>query len=158
VPISFNIDWIMLVSRLFPLGLVLAISLFFAACQEDTTDKNKAYLSGRWELYKGLRNKKPTETLAGIYFEFNSNGMMKTNLPVGPEGQVPFELSKNTILQKSNKPVQYEIRQICDTTMLLTLETRGMPFELYLRKAQERKDTLPSAVPVLPASDTTVLR
>jgi hypothetical protein len=132
-----------------------AVSILLFACTEDVSEKYRFFLPGRWELYKGFRNKKPTETLTGVYFEFTEQGTMKTNLPLGPEEPVPFELSKNQIQQKGSKPLKYEIRQICDTTMLLSLETRGMPFEFYLRKATRKAaDTTSNLTPVRPAPDS----
>ncbi len=48
-----------------------------------------------------------------------------------------YDLSQSTIQQKSNPPVEYTIRSISDTTLVLSLEMRGMQFELYLRRAKE---------------------
>jgi len=59
---------------------------------------------------------------------------MITNLPVGPEVPVEYELSKSTIYQKSVSPLEYSIRSLSDSSMVLGFELRGMQFELYLTK------------------------
>jgi hypothetical protein len=114
----------------------LLSSLHWLSCIEDG-NKNSTALEGRWDLVKGLRNQQETGTLSGTYFQFGADGKMITNLPVGPEVAMEYDLSQSTIQQKSNPPVEYTIRSISDTTLVLSLEMRGMQFELYLRRAKE---------------------
>jgi len=92
-------------------------------------------LTGRWELFKALRNQKATETLDGTYFTFSDAGKMATNLPVGPEGECDFELSGAQVKQKSAKPLTYNIVELSDSLLTLRIELRGMPFELFMRRA-----------------------
>jgi len=116
--------------------------MVYAGCEEDSTEKVRVGLLGRWELFKGYRNRQQTETLAGIYFEFNGDKTMKTNLPLVPETQVEYELSKNTIYQKGLKPLKYEIKELADSVLVLTMVLRGMPFELHLRKVLPPLDSI----------------
>lgn len=120
----------------------LTIPLVFAGCEEDTTELNRAALQGRWELTKGFRNKQATATLSGIYYEFDPAGKMKTNLPVVQEVFMDYELKRNTLVQKSAKPVNYQIIQLNDSTLVLSTELRGIPFELHLHKMSPPPDTL----------------
>lgn len=75
---------------------------------------------------------------------------MITNLPVGPEQYMPFEVKDNKLTQKSTPAIAYEIRTLNDTALVLGLELRGMQFELHLQKQkplppeQPLPDTLPA--------------
>lgn len=122
-------------ARLF---LFYALILFFqAGCGCNGSDEKPAIsVQGHWELVKGIRNQKETETLQGVYFQFDADGTMMTNLPVGSEVPVEFELKKNEIHQKTPQPIVYFVQSATDSTLVLTMEMRGAQFEMYLRKAQ----------------------
>lgn len=115
--------------------------LLFSSCFDDHKTISQS-IEGRWEIVRGLRNGQETGTLLGTYFRFGADGKMITNLPVGPEAPVEYELGKSTIYQKSVSPIEYSIRSLSDSSMVLGFELRGMQFELYLTKA-ESVETLP---------------
>lgn len=116
-----------------PLLLVISCLLLFNACDDDT-EKTRASILGRWELVAGFRNQKRTETLQGVYFQFDANGKMITNLPVGTEAPTDYDLRQNEILQKGQQPVVYYIKSATDSMLVLTAELRGIPFEFQLQK------------------------
>jgi len=122
----------------------LSAVLLFHAC-EDETKNNSLTLVGRWELVRGFRNQKPTETLAGTYFQFGQDGKMKTNLPVTAEEPTGYEVNRNEIRQKSTPPIRYAIRSLSDSNLVLGLELRGMLFEMHFKRVFESKpgDILP---------------
>ncbi len=128
--------------------------VFFHSCNTNPGIQPHA-LHGRWELQEGFRNQKATETLSGTYFFFEEGNKMKTNLPVGPEMLVPFELESQTIRQKTSPEIKYKILQITDSSLFLGLELRGMQFEFRLRKTKE-EETVPSALPTSPESEAPV--
>jgi hypothetical protein len=110
--------------------------LWLASACNETPKIPPAVIDGRWELLEGMRAQKATETLAGVYFLFDpATGTMETNLPVGAETPTPFERKDNKIIQKSAPPVEYEITGASDSTLNLSFEIRGIPFDLKLRKA-----------------------
>jgi hypothetical protein len=115
---------------------ISVFALFTSSCEEEPKFDAKA-LSGRWELVKGLRNQKETETLSGTYFLFQE-GEMQTNLPVGPEELIDYELDKNIIRQKNTPPVEYTIRELTDSLLILGLELRGMQFEMHFKHPSEQ--------------------
>ncbi|MBK6931446.1 MAG: hypothetical protein IPH12_11495 [Saprospirales bacterium] len=126
------------------------------AC-EDETKNNKLMLAGRWEIVEGYRNQQRTETLAGTYFQFWNDGKMITNLPVGPEEQVEYELRQTHIRQKSTPPVEYQILTLSDTVLVLGLELRGMQFEMrFQRAAVPQAQPEPESLPVQDSSDTSL--
>lgn len=118
-----------------PILLVASCCLLLICCCAEGNEKIQASVNGRWELVKGFRNQKETETLQGVFFEFSAEGRMTTNLPVGAESPIEFELRKNEIHQKSPYPVVYTIQSATDSTLVLAMEMRGVQFELQLKKA-----------------------
>ena len=122
--------------------LAFSCSVFFTSCEEPAPDLGPS-LIGRWEIVKGYRNDKQTETLTGTYFEFDAAGSMVTNLPVGPETKVNYELNKDVIRQECTPPVEYKIQDLNDSTLVLGLELRGMQFTMHFLRAPE----LPPAPP-----------
>jgi hypothetical protein len=109
--------------------------LLVAACGGDQKNDNFT-IEGRWELVKGFRNQKETETLQGVFFHFGGDGKMTTNLPVGADTPTDYSLSKNEIHQKSPQAVVYNIQSASDSTLVLAMEMRGVQFEMQLRKVQ----------------------
>ncbi len=116
--------------------------VLLSACGDDNVG-TQASILGRWELTKGFRNKKETETLSGVYFQFGSDGKMQTNLPLGAEIPTDYELKKNEIHQKSPQAVTYVIQSLTDSTLVLTMEMRGMTFEMQLTKAPPPEEPIP---------------
>jgi hypothetical protein len=104
-----------------------------SGCTDENT-KQQALLTGRWELVRGFRNAKETETLDGTYFRFEGNGKMQTNLPLGANEPVDYTLEKNTIVQNGPMPVKYTIQKLTDSELVLVLELRGMQFEMHLKR------------------------
>lgn len=131
--------------------LFLLVLMCGWACEDDSKF-NATSVEGRWEITRGLRNGHETGTLSGTYFRFGADGKMITNLPVGPEVSVDYEIVKSTIHQKSVTPIEYSIRALSDSAMVLGFELRGMQFEIYL---QRKEVEVPAPeVPVPDAPDT----
>jgi hypothetical protein len=114
--------------------LFLVIGLFWAC--NDASEQAKIQLPGRWQIISALRDGNPTETMNGAVFEFGQDGKMLTNLPIGAEVPMPYTLEKMTITQQSNEPVTYTIAEISDSTLVLQMTLRGIPFELQLRRPE----------------------
>lgn len=123
------------------------LTVFFStqACENDTSATRDAIL-GRWELDKGFRNERETEMLAGVFFLFGDDGKMQTNLPVGAEDPTEFDIKKNEILQKSPQPLTYSIQSVTDSTLVLTMEMRGVSFKLELQRAAEPPEQQPDTL------------
>jgi hypothetical protein len=108
--------------------------LLLTACEDEAAERNKSLIPGRWELVRGIRNGKETQTLEGTFFEFGTDGKMNTNLPVGLGPDNTFELSGKEIKQKGSKTLVYTIQTLSDSTLTLQIELRGTPFELHLKR------------------------
>jgi hypothetical protein len=119
-----------------PSFLFVFFSLLLLASCEGDNEKTRASLLGRWELVKGFRNQKETETLQGVFFQFGADGKMTTNLPVGTSAPTEYELRQNQIVQKSPQEVVYSIRSLTDSSLVLTMEMRGVLFEMQMLRAR----------------------
>jgi hypothetical protein len=104
-----------------------------AANQETEYEKNE--LLGRWELQRGFRNGKETETLTGTYYEFSEEAM-KTNLtPTTMETTYDYSYSDNEIRQKGEIPLVYAVDSLNADFLQLSVTINNFPFRLELRKA-----------------------
>jgi hypothetical protein len=122
--------------RFSALLLSVAALMTLSAC-DDPTDKNRTALVGHWELTKALRNQRETGLLADIFFDFDPDGKMLTNLPVAPEPlPVAYEVMGEELVQKLPQPITYHIQSLNDSVLVLSLEMRSIPFELQLRKTE----------------------
>lgn len=129
----------------------LSLALVLHSCTEPSG--SQATLEGRWELTQATRNQTATEILNGTYFQFNANGTMETNLPVGVPAPTPYELVKNEIRQKSKPPVKYLIKTLSDSTLEIVLEMRGVAFDMQLRKVNGNEPP-PEQTPVASPADS----
>jgi hypothetical protein len=120
---------------------------FVQGCNNED-EQIRGMLSGRWELARAFRNEKATETLSGTYFVFTDEGKMETNLPVGADAPVPFDLKNKVIEQQTPQAIRYCIKELSASSMVLSLELRGINFEMYLKRA---------ATPTTPAEEKAVL-
>lgn len=129
----------------------LSICPSFLSCNGggESSHPTSAALTGRWELTRAYRNQKPTETLAGTYFDFLPDGNMQTNLPVGAESPTPFSLEKEILHQKSQPPLQYTVAELTDSTLKLSTQLRGFQFDLHFIKQLN-----PPPVDTVPAQDS----
>ncbi len=118
-------------------------SLLIWSCDyaEKKPEIAAANLQGRWELTRGFRNQRETQTLTGTYFLFSADGKLTTNLPIGIEAPLPYEISQSTIRHQTSPTTTYEVLQHTDSTLVLSLSLRGLPFELHLRRTTA--DTVP---------------
>lgn len=113
------------------------LTLSLLACDGEKTGSSRATLTGRWEVAKASRNTKPTQTLQGTYFDFGPDGKMSTNLPTLGGENVDYEVDKKEIHQKAPQPLTYIIKELTDSSLVLTMEIRAMQFEMHLRRAAE---------------------
>lgn len=124
-------------------SLFLCILATNTGCEDEKT-KQQALLTGRWELVRGFRNAKETETLDGTYFRFEENGKMQTNLPLGANEQaVDFTLDKNEIIQSGPMPIKYTVQKLTETELILVLELRGMQFEMHMNRTSKDGSAVP---------------
>lgn len=122
--------------------MILLCTLFLERCKTEPKGPAIQNVQGFWEVISAERNNRPTGTLAGTYFIFTENGTMKSNLPLtGEQGEwiTNFEISADTLIQKSVPDEKYLIKSWSDSTLLLEFSVRGIPFKLALQRTTTEK-------------------
>ncbi len=116
------------------LSLVLiTFTVWTCASEEKEIEKNN--LLGRWEIQEARRNGRPTESLDNLYFEFFEDGKMVTNLSGSQESAV-YEVNEDIITQRESQfDVDYQIRNLTDSTLELAAQIRDFNFSFSLSKA-----------------------
>lgn len=122
----------------------MAIYSFLTVSCTNDAPPSKPILVGYWSMEKALRDSRETNLLDAVFFQFEANGTMFTNLPNTSDAPTEFELNDNIIVQKTADKVQYNILSITDTTLVLAFNRRNTPFEFHLKKTAA---PLPPATP-----------
>ncbi|RME97148.1 MAG: hypothetical protein D6772_10835 [Bacteroidetes bacterium] len=127
--------------RLFA-ALFLGMSLL-VACEDDQSD-DMANLLGRWEVITAYRDKAPTESLSGLYYDFAANGQLRTNM-TGTDELYTYRLDDDKLEQRAGAlDADYHIELLKSDTLILSTELRRKQFRIILRKAAAPTDSLPS--------------
>lgn len=93
-------------------------------------------LPGSWELVSASRNGKPTTTLEGVYFNFDSLGMVTTNL-TGRELKTDCTINENTFSYKEGSDVRlYDAQIIHPDTIDISTKIRIFDFALRLSRSE----------------------
>jgi hypothetical protein len=119
-----------------PFGPVVAIIsslIFFVSCKTDTP-KSYPTVTGYWVVASALRDTRETRLLADVFFLFEPDGKMFTNLPNTAETTTDYEVKEDKIIQQSTPIAVYNILSKSDTTMTLNLEINNTAFEIHLKK------------------------
>lgn len=119
--------------------LFLSAALLASSCGSEPGNQQELLL-GRWELTEATRNGSPTESLSDLYFVFNADGSMNTNLPLpGMTEETSYKLDGRNIYQYSEDlpdDLSYYIDEIGDSTLILSTEIRNARFSFVLAKQQ----------------------
>jgi hypothetical protein len=125
-------------SRTVLLSSLATISLVITWMSCVNPAKGNISLQGRWTIVNAQRNGKATVMLNGAYFIFDTETkMLRTNLRLDEqEGEISgaYSLEGERLIQNSEPRVNYTIKTYSDTTLTLSFETRGFPFEIDLKK------------------------
>lgn len=118
-------------NTLFFSTMLLAV-LFGLACNDD--DATAEQLLGKWSVTAAERDKKPTETLNGMYFDFASGEQLLSNIS-GEDAQYTYEVAAGEILQRGGViEADYNIEELTDSQLILTTVIRGKPFRLIFAR------------------------
>lgn len=114
--------------------LCIGLMLLMTSCAEEPQNIQEL-LPGRWELQQATRNGEPTRSLADLYYEFDADGTMRTNLPVA-KGESAYQISGQSIEQNQDgNIIAYSVASITDSTLVLQTELRNTPFQFNLQRA-----------------------
>lgn len=120
-------------------SLVLLLVLYQSACVSEPKENYDA-IYGRWELETATNNGRPTELLTGLFFDFSLDGSLRTNVTGSPES-VSFTVAEGKIEQREGRiDVDYEIKSMSDSTLVLTTKIRNSVFQFNLSKVALQED------------------
>lgn len=113
--------------------LVLLLSVvFLQSCHNKEAIISN--LSHRWVLDKGFRNEKETDSLTGLYFEFNKVGEVTTNLN-GQDERLTYKLNGEDIIELAGTEVVFlNIMELSEAKLVLQTEIKGYTFKFDLLK------------------------
>jgi len=116
--------------------LLLAVFLTSATSCKKDSDATAKMLMGRWELQEGFRNGQPSESLAGLFFEFGVEGKMSTNLPLMElSSKSTFSADPEKIIQRQGETeVEYQIETLSDSVLIVNTKLRNYDFRFVLKK------------------------
>ena len=109
------------------------LSFLIVSCENDAA-KHKTMIIGYWSMEKAIRDTRETSLLNDVYFRFEKDGFMLTNLPNTPQEPTAFELKEAVIIQKGNPPIEFNILEITDSILVLSFTMQNTPFEFQLKK------------------------
>ncbi|PSR11870.1 MAG: hypothetical protein DA408_00770 [Bacteroidetes bacterium] len=116
-------------------GLLLGI--FVCAACSSNNEEQEAALLGRWEIQEAFRSGEVTTTLAGMFFEFEPDGQLLTNI-AGSDENYAYELDGDHILQREGTiEADYAIEELADNRLVLTTNLGNKPFRIVLKKKME---------------------
>lgn len=127
--------------RLFTLFALVLVSILFSQCAPDSAEEKEPTLNevlpGTWLLVNASRNGKPTSTLEGVYFNFDTLGMVKTNLS-GIELNAVCNIEESTFSYKEGQETRlYNTEIIHQDTINISTKIRIFDFALLLSRAPE---------------------
>ena len=103
----------------------------FSACNSPGVNSSES-LAGYWVVKKAYRDKVETRLLADVFFLFNRDGTMRSNLP-HPGNEVSlYTVSGNQIVLEGSSSANYDIVQHTDSTLVLGFDANNTRFELHL--------------------------
>lgn len=118
---------------LFTFLLVATALTSWMACTSDPTFETDELL-GRWEIELATRDGQATESLAELFFEFQEDNQLLTNLSSVPE-TYEYEVDGAVIRQRGGAmDVDYFVEELVDDQLTLTTELRNFNFRFVLHK------------------------
>ena len=112
--------------------LICILSFFIQGCHNKEAILNN--LSHRWLLDKGFRNEKETDSLAGLYFDFDTSGEVTTNLN-GQDERLTYKLDGEDIIELAGtEGVFLNIIELSETKLILQTDIQGYMFKFVLLK------------------------
>jgi len=112
--------------------IICLLSFFMQGCHNQEAILNN--LSHRWLLDKGFRNEKETDSLAGLYFDFNTSGEVTTNLN-GQDERLSFKLDGEDIIELTGtEAIFLNVMELSETKLVVQTDIQGYTFKFVMLK------------------------
>ncbi len=122
-----------------PLFVFIAVATIVAiGCQPDKPKATLDNVNGTWTVVAATRNERPTQLLNGTFFAFDTNGAVRSNLPLtetAGDWTAAFNFTNDSTLRFGTPPLDYTLKSWSDSTLELEFTTRGLPFRLQLQRS-----------------------
>ncbi len=119
----------------------LVISSFFSCANEAVSEKPLVLsdvLPGEWHLVEAKRNSKPTTTLQGVFFNFDTTGMLNTNF-MGAELNTPFINDAGGFsFSFEDKEMKYQAEIVDKDTLSVKTKIRIFDFDIVLARGAKK--------------------
>lgn len=110
------------------------------ACGNDASEDQGPQLEGRWEIDRALRNGRPAESLAKLFFEFGEDASFSTNIS-GEVETGTFEVVEEEITTTGmSLPMVYKVGTLTDSTLVMKSSLSRYRFEFFLRRAADQTE------------------
>jgi hypothetical protein len=110
------------------------------ACGNDSSEDQGPQLEGRWEIDRALRNGRPAESLAKLFFEFGKAASFTTNIS-GEVETGTYEVIEHEIATAGiSLPMIYKVNTLTDSTLVMKSSLSRYRFEFFLRRAPDQTE------------------
>lgn len=128
--------------RAFPLLFTCFAFLILSSCATETTQEKvltlEEVLPGDWHLIEAKRNKKPTTTLQGVYFNFDTLGKVTTNF-TGAELNTDYKQNPDGFsFVFENKEMNYVAQILDKDTLNIQTKVRIFDFDLTIVRGNKQ--------------------
>lgn len=101
------------------------------SCQNENLLQKQ--IQGKWNVANAERNGKATSTLEDAFFLFEGDSLLTTNI-LRSIISVPYKLKDQKILQSGMPPIEYEIEEIFEDSLILSTQIRDYHFKFFLAR------------------------
>ena len=110
------------------------------SCTDEPTpeeDQLGDQLLGHWSLTEATRNGQLTESLQGLFFEFEEPNSLTTNISGAP-ATVTYKYEEGTISHTLNGIEEdFAVKTLTDSVLVLTTKMRSYPFVFSFERTQQ---------------------
>lgn len=122
--------------RLLRVLICASVITALGACASPGASSSES-LSGYWTVTKAYRDRVETRLLADVFFLFNGDGTMRSNMPHSDDAPAAYTISGDQLIQQGISSVSYDIIRRTDSTLILGFETNNTSFELHLALTEQ---------------------
>ena len=122
--------------RLLRVWICAIIFIAPGACS-STGASGSGSVTGYWIVTKAYRDKVETSLLADVFFLFNGDGTMRSNVPHAGDAMSAYTISGEQLVQQGNSSISYDIIRHTDSTLVLAFDANNTRFELHLALSEQ---------------------
>lgn len=114
--------------KITPLHIIITFFCISLIACDAKKDERIAIIAGKWHIQKAEKDGTLFNSLEGTVFEFSNDGSMKTNVP--QIGNGTFHFDGNTLIQKNNATINYNIESLTANELIVNTFLRDIRFKM----------------------------